>query len=298
MNLEIRVTSEKKGSNPGGCCQIQEYPHSSPWTAYLKHCNSSSIKQETTTFRYVHQPFYEAITCQILTELGLHIPEFFVLLNKKAKTESDGRFYSDKTREINFSSERDVKCEIKSGMPYYFVTRFIERPKTEDVSAAEEIIGRESIYLNLLQVSDIKGKKQNYVITEEIFEDDSEINTRPVVFYLDLGCNFVNAVNGSLQFHGSHFKPLQKKDLKKALRNLEKHSIVDMKGSRAISLTELVESPRFMEIPVLNPRCRVRLDRFLSEYEIEEIIARLASGVQTQLHKLRDSPYIRANRNH
>jgi hypothetical protein len=47
-----------------------------------------------------------------------------------------------------------------------------------------------------------------------------------------------------------------------------------------------------MRILVLNPRGEVSLDNFLAEEEIDEIVSRLASGVQSQLSKIRSSPYI------
>ena len=270
--LEVVVYSGKKGSNHGGRCIIPHNHLGLP--VYLKHCMNSSIRKGMSSFTPMHQPVYEAVTFAMLNQLGLHTPNFYVLLNGNrdikfslARNSQNGEVITDP------DSQKHIQLDIKPGMPYYFVTEIINKPQSEDVSAAEKIIQNELIYLEFLQVSDIVGTKQNY-----IFQDGK-------VFYLDLGCTFVDAHNGVIALSHKHGDFLCGKELKKTLKNLSKVSIVGKGAYRSLSLEDLTEMPRDLQIPTLNPYGRIPLYKLISPDEIDEISARLASGIERRLKK-------------
>jgi len=269
MERLIQVVSEAKGSNHGGKCLINEGGSIIPTVYYIKHCSGAKIRRGESNFVYQHQPIYEAITCEMALRLGLETANFYILLNPK--------------KNLVFVSNSEIGSGIKSNQPYYFASELLI-PSEEDLKRADEIIDDESFYLNMLMVSDVKGKKQNY------FYD----NYTDKVIYIDMGCNFIDAHGTYIQLKRRHQSPLSKKDRKKALKKFEKYSIKTKSKKGDIGLVEFLNMPRDMKMLTLNPYGRVKLNELISNAEIDEICERLIAGLYhgNQLKRNGDSPYL------
>ncbi|MBD3253167.1 hypothetical protein GF386_05520 [Candidatus Pacearchaeota archaeon] len=233
----------------------------------------SRIKKSKSSFIPTHQPVYEALTFAMVNNLGLHTSDYYLLQNPHGN--------------LPFKLETGIKTNIRSGMPFYFVSKLMECEGLDDVREASALVSDEMIYLDLLQVSDIVGRPQNYCYIDG------------KVFYLDLGCSFVDAHEGRLELHNKHGKPLSRKQLRKSLKELERYSIVGKGGYRSMTLADFAEMPRYLRIPTLNPRGRVSLTSLITEEEIEEIVSRLAFSAKKTLDSYKGSEYLmRTNNNH
>ncbi len=267
----IKVLTETKGSNHGGRCLIERIPNNYG-EYYLKHCSSSRIKKDQSNFVYQHQPIYEAVTCEMARKLGLETANFYILLNLDKK--------------LLFISEGGQKVDIKPFQPYYFASEILVRSCNEDLKKAEKIIEEEKFYLDLLSISDIIGKKHNYIY--DSFSDQ--------VIYLDLGCNFVDANDNHISLKTHHKPPLNKKERKKALNKFEKYEIITKRGNgHSLGLIEFLESPKDMSILTMNPKENIRLNDLISQSEVNEITERLIVSLyyRNQLKRNRECPYLK-----
>jgi hypothetical protein len=161
--------------------------------------------------------------------------------------------------------------DIKPNMPFYFFTRMKSLPPRENLEESNMAMERESIYRDLLQVSDVVGKKQNY------FYDDRTHR----LCYFDLGCSFVDAHEGSIEIKTHHPVPLDKKRLKQTLKRFERYSIRTINGNM-LNMREFIESPYSLSLPTYNPETYMPLQKLITDYEIHEIVSRLASGLIKQ----------------
>ncbi len=268
MVLEIIVVSEMKGSNPGGRCLFSNR-NNLPLPFYVKHCTHSRIKRGISNFIPEHQPIYEAVTFLMGQKIGLSTPDYYVLLNKE--------------KNVEFTTCGGIRLDIKQDWPFYFASELEMPPEFEEPSEYNSIIERESIYRDLLQISDIVGRKHNFCCKNG------------KIIYFDLGCSFVDAHMNALELHNKHGRPLDKKEMKKALHTLDRWILIGNDNISSLSLADFVELPRYISLPTLNPKGRVALKDIISQPEIEEIISRLASGIfrSHYLQKNEGSPYLR-----
>ena len=84
----VKVTSERKGSNPGGYCKF----HSNDLDlsrGYFKYCFGSRTSQGMS-FLSENQPVYEAITSVLANLFGLKTPPSYVLNNRDRNVSFDG----------------------------------------------------------------------------------------------------------------------------------------------------------------------------------------------------------------
>lgn len=269
MALEVQVLSGKIGSNPGGRCLIEDPHRRLQYPVYIKHVLGSKIHGDHDFLIPNHQPLYEAITFAMARQVGLHTPDYFVLLNT--------------ANDVHFRSIEGEKMDIRPDRHFYFVSELMLHPEHEDLDLAGKIIELENVHLDLLQISDIVGIKQNYVVTDG------------KVFYIDLGCSFVDAHNGMIELKTHHHHPLVGKDLKNGLRNLAKYTLLCANSDCKIQMDGLATFPRNLELPTLNPKGRIRLDTIMSGAEIDEIVGRFAAGFTKRIRKHKDSPYLLKN---
>jgi len=245
MALEIEVLSERKGSNPGGLCRIN-YERGN-FEGYFKYCFGAKIPHKLSSFTSDHQPIYEAITFELSRKMGLHVPQFFVAINSKKNI----RFVNKST------NDRD-----HSGRPYYFVSKIIHESRDKGKEElGDKIISSERVYLEGLHISDILGKRQNYVISP---------SNSGKVFYIDLGCSFVHAKGGFISLPNSILK-LKKMNHKREGYHLNNKNIIAPDDETIINLGELANSFSGMTLPSLNPLGRVGINDILSAEEILEI---------------------------
>src|SRR3989338_3170054 len=172
MNTEIHLYTGKKGSNPGGKCLVKT--PGLEFDAYIKYCPASKLGRRTI-FRASHQPIYEALSNTLIGNLGLDIPEFYVLLNKHG--------------EVIFTRENEAREEnFNDKMPYYYVSKLVPLSPAVESTGKQEAMAREKLYRDVVMVSDVSNKAQNFRYNPD----------RNNITYIDLGCSFVEATNGSL----------------------------------------------------------------------------------------------------
>ena len=152
MGLEIVVTSENKGSNPGGRCIVKSSIEIFP-KSYIKYCNRG---QGLNGFNLLaqNQPIYEAMSLEMVKMLGLNIPNYFVILNYGGDN-------------ISFKYEPEKEKHIKKlsdNKKFYFVSRLIKHPIDETNPKLIEIMASEKIYRDLLHIGNVSGRPENYTL--------------------------------------------------------------------------------------------------------------------------------------
>ena len=257
MALTVEVTSDKKGSNPGGECTVRNGVM--PFEGYFKYCTGSKLPRYSP-FNVGHQPVYEAFTFGLARRLGLKTTDHYLLLNKEGDVEFE---------DLERHSRRD-----HSGKGFYFLSRLVPNPIHRTNHGAERLESQRP-YLESILVSDIIGRKQNYTYGDEgLAEGD--------VMYIDLGCSFVHAHDG---FLGSPHKLKYKKpkNVKLALKRLKGKFLISADEIDIIDLEEFVRLPYDMTIPTMNPPGKVNVGNIFSKLEADEIHAHLVSGVSKAL---------------
>lgn len=258
MVAVVKVTSERKGSNPGGECIVQTPKET--WAGYFKYCHGSKIRGRSA-LRVSHQPIYEAITFQLVKNFGLNTTEFFVLDNEK--------------RDIIFADWKPFMDHDPNGREFYFLSKMVPPQKVYPQSTVERIIAEERPYLDSVLVADVVNKAQNYRYFAYPHSPE-----KGSITYLDLGCNFVHAAEGYISM--SHrLERINAKHFKENIKRLEHTTVLTKKGDE-LNLAKLVLGLPLLEIPSFNPRSTRKLTSLLSTDEIEEIQIYLA-------HELTDS---------
>ena len=260
QNPIVEVKSERKGSNPGGLCNY--YHGRNRFEGHFKYCVGSKIPNKYSSLKPDHQPFYEAITFEFARKMGLHTPSFFVLLNNKGNVE--------------FKDPKKFSQNGHSGRHSYFVSRIIKEPKISNLDEiGEKIIKKERVYLESLMISDILGRRQNYLVLPEDYGDFK-------VFYVDLGCSFIHAVGGFIKLP-TNLKKLDKKCKKREKCNLKHKTIIAADDDSLINLEEFVDNFENLTLPTLNPYGRRKLEDLISGEEIDEIRSFLIHGLYNSL---------------
>ncbi len=270
MVINVRVVSQRKGSNPGGRCEI--FNGVVPFSAYFKYCYGTHLgRSEVSSFNAHNQPIYEALTFELAKRLGLNAPNTFVLLNRE--------------RDVAFLGWEAYDAKDPSGRDFYFVSEIIPHPKEVETNPKErEALTSEIPYLDALLISDIVGRKQNYA-----FEQNDNGCRR--LTYLDLGCSFVHAKEGHLRL-AHRLKIRNAKEFKRVMKKLEGKKVISASRDKAVDLGYLVEEIGTMPIPVLNPKALLRTNNLLSLGEIEEIRKHIAQGFYDALPNFRQTGYL------
>ncbi len=146
-------------------------------------------------------------------------------------------------------------------MPFYFVSRLISVPSPEESEKKRAALVRDKLYRDLLMVSDISNKEQNYRYDP----------TKDLMVYLDLGCSFVHAVGGFLLPSTIKFPSDNRQTEKRATQIAKEHHLITADDQNLIPLEELI-SMESVRVPLLGSSERTAsVDSLLSEEEIEEI---------------------------
>jgi hypothetical protein len=204
--------------------------------------------------------------------IGLSVTDYYVIDNRDKKT----RFIKS-----------GVKPDIGIQEVYYFANSYHELTKERNISLENDIVEKELLYLDLLQISDIVGRSQNYFLDVESGK----------ITYLDLGCSFVNAHEGNIMFMKKHPKPLNKKEFNRFMKRLNEYLLRCNQGN-FIKLAEFVNFPYFMKVPIIfsNGIYGMKsLSDLISQTEIEEVVNRIAAGIKENrfLEKNGDSHYLK-----
>jgi len=264
-NLTIEVLSEQKGSNPGGFCNYNDGKNK--FEGYFKYCVGSKIPRGYSSLVPEHQPFYEAITFELARRLGLRTPHFFVLLNNN--------------KDVKFEGSSNFPPHNHSGRPFYFFSRKIYEPNINGLNEiGNRIIDEERVYLESLMISDILGKRQNYMILSK----DSDFE----VFYLDLGCSFVHAVGGFIYLPNDLKRYSKSSSKKRDKCSLKDRIVIGADDNLLVNLEELVYAFEGLTIPTLNPYSRIPVSNLISSKELEEIDNYLIHGLCKSLHEYKE----------
>lgn len=261
------VESTRKGSNPGGLCTYRNGKNN--FQGYFKYCIGSRISNTCSNLHSDHQPIYEAITFELARRFGLRTPPFFVLLNKK--------------NDATFQDSRELVSHDHSGRPFYFLSKIIYESKNLDrEQAGSEIIEKQRVYLDALMISDILGKRQNYMILGE--SGDYQVS------YVDLGCSFVHATEGFIRLPNDlkKYKEIPRNREKNDKHRLKNKTVISADNDSLVNLEELVYGFRGLTIPTLNPWRRIPIRDLLSEEEVEEIDDYLVHGLCKNLHNFNE----------
>ncbi len=264
MVSQVTFLSSRKGSNPGGNCFYSSDRLS--FDAYIKYCFGSHI-HGVTAFKAEHQPIYESITFELARKMGLKTVDSFLLLNKAQKVQ----FLGWKKHGENDPLGRD----------YYFINRLTQNLNINradiSVSSKCEIPEGEFVYLDSLLISDVVGKKQNYII-------DQSVSLQPI--YIDLGCSFVHAHDGFIH-HPHRLKLTNSRDFRRACKKLEGISVIGADNQIVVDLEEFINLPYSMEINCLNPWSFVKLSSLIGKDELDEIQRHLVDALYKNLPKFK-----------
>ena len=271
MPTQVNVYTDRKGSNPGGKCLVST--PDSEFDAYIKYCpgtgRSRTNARLPTHFRPTHQPLYEAITLELARKVGLEVPDFYVLMGGPGLT-------------FSFES-RALQRGINPGMPFYFISKLMEVPPPgHETSGAKEALAKEKIYRDLLMVSDISNKAQN-------FRYDPKENG---MLYLDLGCSFVNAIEGRLEPHRGKLPMPDKKNRKEAEKKVREYALITADGESLLTLEELIDITPSFQVPTLNPKGKVPIGKHLTAEEREDINGLLTMNLLGFIRKYKDDERI------
>ena len=282
MVYEIKVLSDRKGSNPGGVCNLPT--RGSPTRAYFKYCHTNRTRNSALSVE--NQPIYEAITLQLARQLGLQTVDFYALLNQG--------------KDVHFTGWKDVGINSDpDGRKSYFISRYIpksvigsESPNTDerqrssvildsrdDMVRMAKILNKDKAYLESILVADVLNKRQNYVYYP------SDLNEGQIV-YLDLGCSFVRAVNGIIEVPKA-LEQLTAKESRRLRGRLDGISIISANDLDVVDLGAIADGLRSMKINTLNPVGKSSLDRLLPEKEIEEIYGYILQGLTSSVSEFR-----------
>jgi hypothetical protein len=263
--LVVKILSGRKGSNPGGFCSYND--GKTAFEGYLKYCVGSRIPNGHSHLIPEHQPVYEAITFELARRLGLSTPSFFVLLNKNGN--------------VKFEDSNNFSNHKHSGRNYYFFSKRIYEPRVLGLNEiGNEIIDRERVYLDSLMISDILGKRQNYMILPK--------NNGFGVFYVDLGCSFVHATDGFIRLPNELKKYSRSCSKKKDKCNLKNKTVVGADDTLLVNLEELVYAFEGLTVPTLNPLSRIPISSLISANEISEIDDYVVHGLCKSLHEYKE----------
>ncbi len=254
--------TDKKGSNPGGKCKLA---YQNKWEDfYIKYCTGSKLPRGHP-FHPTVQPIYEALTLILAEGMGIEVPKYYVLFNEGVEFEY---------------SEFNPKNKLDVNKPMYFLSKLVELPPHRDPVACASKMKEEIIYQKLLMIADLSNKKQNYAY----FPD----HVPPHILYIDVGCNFVDAISGYLSQRNEvsdllrnrrgSYLPSVKKDLKNAKKWLKRaHILTNHKHSNQkelLCLEDFIGAIPDYEIPKF-PYGHIKMSQVLREDELEEIMSLL-----------------------
>lgn len=250
MPLELTILTERKGSNPGGKIL---FPYQSRMAeAYLKHAYGSHLNK-TNPLTACNQPIYEALIYEMATNIGVMVPEYVVLQN------NDDLVFDERLCKLDFSDT----------FPFYFISIISPSYSSDsltqiDPKTVENQIKKEKLDREILFISDIEHKAQNYY-WDPLYHR---------IIYNDLGCNFVHAVSGFIQkptgISNGEYDFLSKKERKTLSSKLSQYYL-DTLLDTTISLCEFVEEIPNIKINLENSKGKKSIEKLISEQEIDFI---------------------------
>lgn len=280
--VTVTVESGRKGGNPGGRVSIPY--NGKTMHAYLKYCPHSNLPEQHPMQPH-HQPVYEAITASLARHLGLTVPYHCVLNNQSGRISFE---YTDA-----FTEQADPKARerLRENMPYYYISQWIDFPEElDDCQNQQDALAAEALYRDILAIGDIEGVQQNIAYFYDDLYDTCEL------FYIDLGCSFVDAKEGTMRQRNAVSKliqwpPPKKNSLKTAIDTAQKRNqryLLETPEGSLVSPDSLKDVATSMRIPVF-PDMRVPVHKLLTEEEVDYISSFVALSAAHALKKYEDS---------
>jgi len=280
--LEINVLSPRKGSNPGGSCSFRA--GNRLVSGYFKYCHTNKIRK--SALRVEHQPIYEQVTLQLARDIGLKTIDSYVLSNLDRSVKFKG--WKGREKQDTDPNNRD----------FYFLSVYIPKSvviaekeyrkagettvildSRDDMTKIARVFQREDVYLRTLLVSDVVGKRQNYVFNPHRGVDGE-------IVYLDLGCSFVKAVGGDMLLPRG-LKKCGSREVRRMKKKLRGVQLISAKNDNFVDLESLSEQIPDLKIPMLNPRRNVPLQDLLTSSEMEEVEGYVLQGIVENLPRLK-----------
>lgn len=216
--IEVLITSKPKGGNPGANARVL-VPGKEPIDVYVKYCPGSNLPKNHALVSK-HQPIYEALTCAIAEQLGLEIPLVGVLENISREKVSFNDISNPKNNHFKFNED------------FYFISKLLQGKESDDQERIKRLMAEQKIYRDLLRMHDLSGRRQNLYFPN----DGSKI------VYLDMGCSFVDAIEGKLKQRMEISRlPLDKKSVRNSKKSIDKIALENARGIR-VNMGELVGS--------------------------------------------------------
>ena len=270
MSIQVNILTEKKGSNPGGRCRLPY--HMAYLDGYLKYCNSSELRGGP--FRSQHQPIYEVLTVGLAERLGLEVPRVFLLENKDKK-------------EVVFEYPNGASStgRLDENRPFYFISKLARTTplSDEEREVLRDKMAKEKLFRDLLMIGDVSKKEHNYTLLG--------LDSEPYVFYIDLGCSFVDAHDGRLSQRNSISQLLRRnggsqglrKDMRRAKQQLSRLGVItshrEIHRAEIVGLDELVDEVPTMRLPLF-PYGNIEVKEVLSSDELDQITALLLLNME------------------
>ncbi len=279
MALEVVISSDKKGSNPGGRCKVYTGKNNicgDLGLCYLKYCPTSSVNG---VLNPQNQPIYEAMFLEMAKKVGLDIPDYFVIQNPSGEN-------------VSFSYDLEegekIKTKLNPRMKNYFVSKFVPHEVVDTGSLVKSLMASDKIYRDLLHIGNVSGRPDNYSL---IFPGDGR---EPFMLYIDLGCGLVDARGGVMNIRKSLKKKytgalMNAKTMKMLSRRFSKVAL-ETKGGGRVNLFEFGEKiPRCCSINILDASKpfglkKTPVQRLLGEGEL---------GVLSTLYFLANEDFLR-----
>lgn len=261
MAIEVIVTSENKGSNPGGRCIVRT-PKKTYDKSYFKYCNRGNVPKGFV-LNSQHQPIYEAMFVEMSKMLGLNVPDYFVILNPKGDHVS-----------LDYQPEKGENIrELRPNNASYFVSKLVNHVIDENSPGIRSILNEEKIYRDLLNIGNVSDRPDNYTLI-------NVPGREPFVLYIDLGCGLVDAHGGLMTLRPGLDRKYKNLGFGKNLRDLKKRlGGMDLKtgGEAMLNLLKFGEYiPRCCSINVLDASKNigvrsVPVTKLLSEGELRDL---------------------------
>jgi len=264
MVSRISIVTERKGSNPGGKCVYSDRETS--FAGYLKYCDLSNMGRESA-LSATRQPIYEALTLVIAKKLGLHVPEFYIVPNNG--------------HAVAFDFRPNLKSTIRKDKPFYFLSKIVDITQHQDPEKTRKILASEKIYRDLLLVTDVSHKQQNFTLMPD--ENGGRI------VYIDAGCSFVDAVEGKMFYRRGKKINGSKSDLKQGMQVASRYALLTADEESILVLEDILNLVDTARIPRLNPRGYVNIADLLTNAERSEIKRILLLNLAPTIRRHKDS---------
>ncbi len=263
MALKLNVLSDKKGSNPGGVCQLSGFS-GQPLNGYFKYCVASQLPK-SYPFRIENQPIYEVMASLFANKFGIRTPKNFVV-------EGQGLVFEG------------INAQKHVGRKNYFFSNLQPNPQTEIIDdRLGNLAGLDSIYLDALLIGDY-NRRQN-----QVYQDGHSS-------YVDVGClRFACANEGILKDEAKGLELKFNKDIKKELYQLDRLNVSISGNGDSVNVRDFFDSIPNVEIPYMTERGKIvrPLNQVISRDETEAIQGYLFQSFLNARKKFRDAQLLK-----